>query len=90
VQRKRLEQLAGEALRSGAPLSVPALSARTAPFLPVVDARVAAAQALTVVVNGPLRGTDGALIEPAIVIGQPVDGRSAVGCQVPMQHRCSP
>jgi hypothetical protein len=63
-------------------LLVPALSARTAPFLPAVDARVAAAQALTVVVNGPLRGADGALIEPAIVIGQPVDGRSAVGCEV--------
>ncbi len=60
-------------------LLVPALSAKTDPFRSAASARVAAAQAVTIVVNGPLRGTDDRYVDPAIVIGQPVEGRTSVG-----------
>jgi predicted amidohydrolase len=57
-------------------LLVPALSPKTQPFRNAVAARVASAQALTIVVNGPLNGPTGSPIEPAIVVGQPVDGHT--------------
>jgi predicted amidohydrolase len=53
-------------------LLVPALSEKTQPFRDAVAARVTSAQALTVVVNGPLNDRAGRSIQPAIVVGQPV------------------
>lgn len=63
-------------------LLVPALSAKTAPFRIAAASRVGSAQAVTLVVNGPLRDGDGARIEPAVVVGQPVEGLPDVGVRV--------
>lgn len=63
-------------------LLVPALSEKTAPFCIAAASRVGSAQAVSVVVNGPLRDEDGAPIQPAVVIGQPVEGRPDVGVRV--------
>jgi predicted amidohydrolase len=64
-------------------LLVPAFSAKTTPFADAVAGRVSGAQALTVVVNGPLRGAGGEPVAPAVVVGQPVAGRSVVPVDVP-------
>jgi predicted amidohydrolase len=60
-------------------LLVPAMSEKTAPFCTAAAARVEAAQAITFVVNGPLRGPKGDGIAPAIVVGQPIEGRTSAG-----------
>ena len=59
-------------------VSIPAFSAKTQPFLDAVAGRVAGAQALTVVVNGPLNDAAGNPLRPAIVVGQPVAGETVV------------
>lgn len=54
-------------------LFVPAMSLRTDAFREAVSERVARAQALTVVANGPLQGPTAEALEPAVVVGQPVE-----------------
>ncbi len=67
-------------------LAVPAMSAKTGPFLDAVAARVASAQSLTFVVNGPLHGLfDEA--EPSIVIGRPILGPRSRDACMPMASR---
>lgn len=59
-------------------LLVPSLSPKSAPYGVAVGMRVARAQALSFVVNGPLRGPDEQPILPPVLIGQPVSGREQV------------
>lgn len=53
-------------------LFVPALSAKTTDFRNAVAARAMGAQALTVVANGPLRDERGEPLQPAVVVGRPL------------------
>jgi predicted amidohydrolase len=59
-------------------LLVPAMSLKTQSFRNAVAARVNGAQALTVVVNGPLNGPAGTPLRPAIIVGQPILQKSIV------------
>lgn len=63
-------------------LLVPAFSEKTQAFREACGARALRAQATTIVVNGPLRDAHGALVSPAIVVGQPVDGATTAGFTV--------
>jgi predicted amidohydrolase len=63
-------------------LLVPAFSEKTQAFRDACSARALRAQATTIVVNGPLRDSRGTMINPAIVVGQPVDGTTAAGFTV--------
>jgi predicted amidohydrolase len=85
VCKELLDQRRASALdRAAANLVlVPALSFKTAGFVDAAAGRVPGAQAVTVVVNGPLRAKDGVLVTPAVIIGQPVAGRSVVASDVP-------
>jgi predicted amidohydrolase len=56
-----------------------AMSEKMAPFVGAARARVAASQALTVVVNGPRTDSKGAPIRPNIVLGRPAEGEE-VSC----------
>lgn len=63
-------------------LLVPAFSGKIEPFVPAAAARVAGAQALTIVVNGPRLGLEGKPLAAECVVGQPLKDRPVVALGV--------